>query len=131
MLLNKDQRAVWDKLVDPWGYYGPINNNSDLLIAIDYAQNDGKVSQALGKYMIELADRLLHRKHYQSLVYADDLVQAAVMQMLISYQHFDSTKSNNPFGFLVQVSHSAFLHHISKENKQKRIEEDLLERTNI
>jgi len=127
-VLTKSQKKVWGALCDP--YWGKIRNNKGALVHIERSQKQGKVTDQLAEYILELAIKVIDKKEYKYR-FNEDLIQEAAKQMLVSVMNFKLDKSNNAFAYLTVVCHSSMIRTIHKENKQRVVQEELMERAEL
>jgi len=114
-VLTKSQKKVWGALCDPYW---------------ERSQKQGKVTDQLAEYILELAIKVIDKKEYKYR-FNEDLIQEAAKQMLVSVMNFKLDKSNNAFAYLTVVCHSSMIRTIHKENKQRVVQEELMERAEL
>ena len=122
------RKTFWDILKYGYDRNKELRTNKDIVRAIKISQRLNKVIDPLGKSIVDITERVIKRKGYVQYIYSDDMQCHAIMIMLKSILRFDSTKSNNPYAYLVTCCHSACVNFIHKEKKQHSIKEELADR---
>ena len=96
--------------------------NDDLLMEIDQSNENGKPTETLGKMFVWIANYHGNKPQWHYHPLKEEMIAEAIMRMIKSYASFNTSKSQNPFAFLVQVAGCAFAHVSCKEARQRHDE---------
>lgn len=83
-----------------------------------------KIPDSIGKVIIDIAKGIASRPNFRGYTYIDEMQADAIVDCVKAVPQFDSTRSENPFGFFSQVVWYAFLGRLSKEKKQQQTKID-------
>jgi len=76
-----------------------------------------RLSDAIGKKIMLIAERLSYKPNFINYSYRDEMVDDAIENCVMYADNFDPDKSNNPFGYFTQICYFAFIRRIQKEKK--------------
>jgi len=107
-------------------------NNKDLLDALiqyrerlKYCEDNNKpkpqVTDYIGQSILLICNNLAKRPNFSGYSYKEDMISDAIIFCLRAVDNFDSTRTNNPFGYFTQVAWNAFLQRIQKEKKENYV----------
>lgn len=105
---------------------GHYITNAVILPEIIKAKELGKVTPDLARMYQKIAERYSMSKSFATLPFREDLVAAAVLNLLQNGLKFNPEKSSNPFSYLTQCCYHSFLQVIADENKQRDLRDKLL-----
>ncbi len=101
-------------------------NNRDLYDELVKCQQEGQMSDKLGRMFMLLAKKYSTHKYFNQYPYKEDLISTGTLACVNAFQKFDPNKSSNPFAFYSSVVYHAFLQMIKKEYKQKDVKDSIL-----
>lgn len=89
---------------------------------VEFAKANGlpmpRVSEYVGKCILDIANHLSTKWYFQKYPYRDDLVMNAVEHMLKYVDSFDVEKGKNPFSYFTQTAYYNFIATIRVEKKR-------------
>jgi DNA-directed RNA polymerase specialized sigma24 family protein len=95
-------------------------NNSDLLREIELSHKQNRMTEELGKMIIELTKRYAKHPKYSNIYsHEEDMKAFAIMTVVKVWRSFDPEKSNNPFAYFTQILRHAFYQFGNSEKKQQ------------
>ena len=100
-------------------------NNATLLLLLEDYKTSGKMSDDLGLAFMMLAKKMSNSSNFRGYTYVDEFIQDGVECCLRYAHNFDTTKSNNPFGYFSQIMKFAFVNRIKKENKYQDLKKKI------
>lgn len=97
-----------------------VNNKELLQHLIDYKSRKYKnpneqIDDYIAKSIIAIAEKYASRPNFSGYTYKDDMIADAVENVLRYIDNFDPQKSQNPFAYITQICHFAFLRKIRDE----------------
>lgn len=100
--------------------------NADLLPAVLEAKEKGRITDRLGRMLLLLTDRYSRKANFNGYSYREDMVSAAIINLVQNALKFDPEKSQNPFAFYTTAIKNSFLQYMLEEKKQRYIRDQLL-----
>jgi DNA-directed RNA polymerase specialized sigma24 family protein len=95
-------------------------NNSDLLREIELSHKQDRMTEELGKMVIELCKRYAKHPQYSNIYsHEEDMKAFAIMTVVKVWRSFNPEKSNNPFAYFTQILRHAFYQFGNSEKKQQ------------
>ncbi len=91
--------------------------NEDLLRYVAESKKAGEPTPELFEFFVIITEKWLIKKGYQQLTYRGDLVFETILFLNKYWNNFDSSKSQNPFAYYLQMINQCVLtkmHHIKK-----------------
>ena len=115
-------------------------NNKDFLIAlieyrksVELAEQRGdpkpQITNYIGDCFLKIATHLSFKPNFVNYIFKDDMISDGIENCVQYIHNFNPEKSQNPFAYITQVIHYAFLRRIQKEKKQLEIKNRILEKT--
>lgn len=100
-----------------------IDNNKLLQHLISYQERKKKdpnaqIDSYIGEAIMQIARRYASRSNFSGYTYKEDMISDAVENVLRYIDNFDPNKSKNPFAYITQICHFAFLRRIKEEKTQ-------------
>lgn len=112
-----------DKSSTPKKYYV---TNAQLLEAFHEAKAQGKLTDRMARYLQMIAERYSYHPWFAGYSYRDDMVAAAVVNLVANWHKFNPEKSDNPFAYYTTASYRSFLSYLDAERKERDIRDELL-----
>lgn len=100
--------------------------NTDLLPAVLEAKERGKMTDKLARMLMLLTDRYSRKSNFSGYSFREDMVSAALINLVQNALKFDPAKSSNPFAFYTTAIKNSFLQYMLEEKKQRYIRDQLL-----
>lgn len=89
---------------------------------IKEAQYQNKQKPRLPNYIAEaimkISEGLAKKSNWSSYSYKSDMISDAMLACVKYVDNFDPEKYNNPFAYITQIAHNAFLNRLDLEQKQ-------------
>lgn len=106
-------------------------NNADLLAETIKSQEQGRMTENLGKMLLLLCERYranrVRRANFTNYTFFEDMVGFAMVNLVKNgWQKFDSTKYSNAFAWFTQLVHNSFLQYLNTEKRHRNIRDALL-----
>ena len=98
-------------------------NNKDLIPLLEDYKKTGVISNELGKSFYIIAKRLSQKSNWCNYTYRNDMINTAVLTCVKYIHNFDLNKSQNPFSYITQICHNAFVAFVKKEKKHSQIKD--------
>lgn len=107
--------------------------NKDLLPEIISYKDTGKITEELGRMILQIATNYSNKGSFASYTWKEDMVGDAVLTCFKYMHNFDPSKSDkpNPFAYFTTVIHNAFINYIKKQNRHSEIKDICYNRANI
>jgi len=80
-----------------------------------------KVSEYIGKCLLEIANRLGTKGNFSGYSYLPEMKSDGIENCLMYFDSFNPKKSQNPFAYFTQIIKWAFIRRIHKEHRQHHI----------
>ena len=90
-----------------------------------------RVPNYIGECFLKIANHLSYRPNFINYTYKEEMISDGIENCLQYINNFNPEKSNNPFAYFTQIIYFAFIRRITKEKKQSKIKDKLLNRSNI
>lgn len=119
----KQKKAKRPKSTSTEGHYV---TNALLLPEMLRAKELGKVTDELAIMFQKIAIRFSLSKNFAHLVFRDEMVSNAILNLLQNGLKFNPEKSSNPFSYCTQCCYHSFLQVIADEKKHRNIRDTLL-----
>jgi len=103
---------IWEKK-----RYDPVNPTNDSPPALP---------DFVGECILKICTRLATKPNFSGYTYKDDMIGDAIENILRYIHKYNPDKSNNPFSYITQIAHFAFIRRIKKEHKQETIKFDAI-----
>jgi DNA-directed RNA polymerase specialized sigma24 family protein len=100
--------------------------NADLLPAVLEAKKHGKITDKLARMLMLLTDRYSRKANFNGYSFREDMVSAALINLVQNALKFNPEKSSNPFAFYTTAIKNSFLQYMLDEKKQRFIRDTLL-----
>jgi DNA-directed RNA polymerase specialized sigma24 family protein len=100
--------------------------NADLLPAVLDAKKHGKITDKLARMLMLLTDRYSRKANFNGYSFREDMVSAALINLVQNALKFNPEKSSNPFAFYTTAIKNSFLQYMLDEKKQRFIRDTLL-----
>ena len=104
---------------------GHYVTNAELLPIVIRDKAAGKMSNELAVMLNKIAYRFSLSPSYIRYSYREDMVSAAMLNLVNKWHKFDETVSNNPFSFYTTAVYHSFLQFLSDEKDETKVK-DLL-----
>ena len=88
-----------------------------------------RITNYLGSCFLKIATHLSYKPNFVNYMFRDDMISDGIENCVQYIHNFDPEKSRNPFAYLTQIIHYAFLRRIQKEKKQLDIKNKIIEKT--
>lgn len=79
-------------------------NNKDLLEEIRMSKELGKLTDKAVRMLVLLAERVVSRLPYAEDYLREEAVSGAKMDLILYWNRFDETKSDNIFAYMTQIA---------------------------
>jgi hypothetical protein len=112
-----------DKSSTPKKYYV---TNAQLLEAFHEAKALGRLTDRMARYLQMIAERYSYHPWFVGYSYRDDMVAAAVVNLVANWHKFNPEKSDNPFAYYTTASYRSFLSYLDAERRERDIRDELL-----
>lgn len=100
--------------------------NADLLPAVLEAKEHGRITDKLARMLMLLTDRYSRKANFNGYSFREDMVSAALINLVQNALKFNPEKSSNPFAFYTTAIKNSFLQYMLDEKKQRFIRDTLL-----
>ncbi len=100
--------------------------NADLLPAVLEAKEKGRMTDKLAKMLMLLTDRYSRKSNFCGYSFREDMVSAALINLVKNALQFNPEKSSNPFAFYTTAIKNSFLQYMLEEKKHRYIRDQLL-----
>lgn len=100
--------------------------NADLLPAVLEAKERGRITDKLARMLMLLTDRYSRKANFNGYSFREDMVSAALINLVQNALKFNPEKSSNPFAFYTTAIKNSFLQYMLDEKKQRFIRDTLL-----
>jgi DNA-directed RNA polymerase specialized sigma subunit len=101
-------------------------NNKDLYLEVILSKETGIMTDKLARMLQMLTAKYAKRWNFANYTYNDDMQAYAVYMLVKTWQCFDPSKSDNPFGYYTQAIKRSFFQFLNKEKDQRNIRDALL-----
>lgn len=91
----------------------------------------GKMSDELGKMIIQIANGLAQKPNYSGYTWLEDMKGEAVLTCIKYLRNFNPEKSQNPFAYITTICSNAFIAYITKQKKHSNIKNQLFEKQDM
>lgn len=93
-----------------------------------FCQDQGKMTNKLGKMMMLLVNRYGQRPNWRNYTYLDEMKSRALLQLSAAGLQFDESRSDvpNPFAYYTVMIQNAFTCVLNTEKKNQNIRDDIL-----
>ena len=88
-----------------------------------------RITNYLGECFLKIATHLSYKPNFVNYMFRDDMISDGIENCVQYIHNFDPEKSRNPFAYITQIIHYAFLRRIQKEKKQLDIKTKIIERS--
>ena len=88
-----------------------------------------RITNYLGECFLKIAPHLSYKPNFVNYMFRDDMISDGIENCVQYIHNFDPVKSRNPFAYVTQIIHYAFLRRIQKEKKQLDIKTKIIERS--
>lgn len=96
--------------------------NEILLPEVIKSKQQGSITPELEKMLIEIVNIVANKPQHKNNPLREDMMQHALSEIWrFGIQHFDPSKSSNPYAWFVQITISSFIHVIWKERHQDNL----------
>lgn len=111
-------------------------DNKDLLAEIKKSKarlaerpelGQAALTPRLAMMLVKLVDRYATNSSWSGYSYVDEFKGEAVLNLYQKWHKFDDQNYDNPFAFYTQVMYHCFLSALSREKKQQKIKDLVLE----
>lgn len=85
------------------------------------------LTPALARMLVKLVDRYATNSSWSGYSYVDEFKGEAILNLYQKWHKFDDANYDNPFAFYTQVTYHCFLSALSREKKQQRVKDSMLE----
>ncbi len=75
----------------------------------------------IGKCIFDITERYATKAKFSSYTYIDEMKSDAIEDCVKYLHNFDPYKYNNPFAYITQIVHNAFIRRIMKEQRNQYI----------
>ncbi len=113
-----------DFVINPKAKY--YLTNADLLPEVIICKGTGVISKRLAQMLLLLSDRYSRKFNFNGYTFREDMVSAAVLNLMQNALKFNPEASSNPFAYYTQAIHRSFLQYIEMESKHRHIRDQLL-----
>jgi DNA-directed RNA polymerase specialized sigma24 family protein len=90
------------------------------------AKEKGRMTDKLARMLMLLTDRYSRKANFSGYSFREDMVSAALINLVQNALKFDPEKSHNPFAFYTTAIKNSFLQYMLEEKKQRYIRDQLL-----
>ena len=104
---------------------GHYVRNADLIPAILEAKELGRVTDKLMGMIRKIAEGYSRKSWFIGYSFREDMVSAAVENLVKNALKFDHVRYNNPFAFYTTAVHRSFLQFLADEKKHRNIRDKL------
>lgn len=101
-------------------------SNAQLLEAFHEAKALGYLTSKMAKYLTLIATRYSYHPWFAGYSFREDMVCAAVVNLVANWHKFNPEKSDNPFAYYTTASYRSFLSFLDLERKERDIRDQLL-----
>ena len=88
-----------------------------------------RITNYLGECFVKIATHLSYKPNFVNYMFREDMISDGIENCVQYIKNFDPAKSSNPFAYLTQIIHYAFLRRIQKEKRQMDIRAKIIERS--
>lgn len=99
-------------------------NNKDLyqaLVQYRASPEPRVISNYIGLAIMQICNGLAKKGNFSGYSWRDEMVDDAIENCVYAVPHFNTEKSNNPFGYFTMVAYRAMIRRIQLEKKQTYI----------
>lgn len=86
------------------------------------------ITRALLDMLILMVDKYATKGNWNGYSYLEDMKSDAKLNLYLKWHRFDETKYDNPFAFYTQVIYHCFIGTLTREKKQRKIRDMLIEK---
>ena len=99
--------------------------NKDLLVEIKDYNDNGVMSEELGKMILTIATNYSDKGSFSGYSWKRDMIADAVFTCVKYIHNFDPDKQKhpNPFAYITTICHNAFVNYIRKQKKHSKIKD--------
>lgn len=101
-------------------------NNADLLVELRKSNEQGRLTEELGKMFLMLVKRYASVPRFSGYSYNTDMQSFALLTLCKVWKGFNADKYNNPFAYFTQIAHNAFHQLDNQERRQRDIRDAIL-----
>lgn len=101
-----------------------IDNEKLLEEVVEYKKT-GKMSNELGKMVLDIARNFSTVGSFAGYTWTEDMIGEAVLTCVKYLKSFNPDKSNNPFAYITTICKNAFIAYIKSQNKHSKIKDTL------
>lgn len=101
-------------------------SNKEMCEEVVKCQQEGKISERLGRMFLLLAERYSKRPNFSGYTYRDEMVANGVLACCMAVNKFNIEKSNNAFAYFTRTCFTAFIQILKKERRHQEIRDELL-----
>lgn len=95
-------------------------NNADMMREIELSHSQGRMTEKLGRMVMELCRRYATHPQYSNIYSHEEDMQAfGLLTVAKVWRSFNPEKSNNPFAYFTQILRHAFYQYGNMEKKQQ------------
>jgi DNA-directed RNA polymerase specialized sigma24 family protein len=95
-------------------------NNADMMREIELSHAQGRMTEELGKMVMELCRRYSTHQQYANIYsHEEDMRAFGLLTVAKVWRSFNPQKSNNPFAYFTQILRHAFYQYGNTEKKQQ------------
>lgn len=103
-----------------------VNNKKLLQHLIDYKARkvkdpNAQIDDYIATSIMKIAEKYASRPNFAGYTYRSEMVSDAIENVVRYIDNFDPKKSSNPFAYITQICHYAFLRRIRDEKTQTYI----------
>jgi len=100
-------------------------SNAELLEEIKQFKNTGKMSEELGKMIIDIATNFSNKGNFIGYTWRKDMVNEGILTVVKYLKNFNTEKYSNAFAYITQIIYHSFIAYIKKQNKHSVIKNAL------
>jgi len=102
-----------------------VYNHELLYEILEMQVRDNQPTPRLVAMLQTMVDKYAQRPNWIDYPYKEDMKQEAMMVLCNHVHKFDMMKSDNPFAYCTSIIHSCFIQVISRERKQRMIQDSI------
>ncbi|MFZ4165299.1 sigma factor [Brevundimonas sp. NPDC058933] len=114
---------------DPFILYRSYRDDAGKLAFRETArshQRAGSLTPTLARLITAMAHSYARRGNWRNYTYVDDMVQEALLNLVLNVLKFNENKSDNPHAYITRCLQTSFIRELNNQKKQGKIKDILL-----
>ncbi len=97
--------------------------NEDLLQEIILFKQEGRMSEKLGKMLLQVATHYSSKSNFSGYTWKQDMISEAVLTCVKYLKNFKPEKSTNAFAYVTQIIKNSFKLYITEQKNHSKIKD--------